>query len=250
MNRRQFNRTVLSSVASYALLESLTFGLLQGQSLPGPLTTWLQSLQTMSEDLKQGGIRPEQWQVQVEDLFRRLSLEELIEKIDFSQVQRTLRLPDRGVSTQVVRLPTLVGLPDEWAFYSKIFGMKKDRSVIPHGHRNMASCHYVLQGEVHLRQYEKLEEDATHMLIEKTVDERGIAGSYSSISDERNNIHWLKSLTETAYTFDVIVLDIRNQAYDIDNIDPLQGSVETKGMRVPKITVAEGLNRYGYDLHH
>jgi hypothetical protein len=149
-----------------------------------------------------------------------------------------------------VEFPRLDGIPPDLVFVRKIFGMKKDRAIIPHGHKNMVSCHYVLSGELRLRHYDKVEEDETHMLIEPTVDRLVGAGTHSSISDERNNIHWLQAKTETAFTFDVIVLDLQGKPWDVENIDP-DGAERTGGrLRVRKLAVAEALEKYGHDMHH
>lgn len=250
MNRRKFSEQLLRVIASYSLLGTLSFPDLQATSVKPIMDRWQKELHEISLDLKQGGLKPAQWQSQVDQLFAQISLPDLLERIDFEGLVRQLSLPEQGVNTRPISLPQLSDLPERLAFYSKLFGMKKDRAVIPHGHQNMASIHYVLAGEVHLRQYEKLAADKSHMLIHKTVDETGEVGSYSSISDEKNNIHWLKATSPTAFTFDVMVLDIAGKPYDINNIDPHRGSVERRGMRVPKITVAEGLERYGYDPHH
>ena len=128
----------------------------------------------------------------------RIALPELLATIDFDRLSAGFQYPDLGVSTRPVELPRLDGMPRDIVFVRKIFGMKKDRAIIPHGHRNMTSCHYVLKGELELKQYDKLEEDATHMVIEPTIHEIARAGSHSSISDEKNNIHWLRATTQTA----------------------------------------------------
>jgi hypothetical protein len=155
------------------------------------------------------------------------------------------------VKTKWVTLPRLEGLPEKLAFYGKVFGMRKDRAIIPHGHRNMVSCHYVLQGEVWLRHYQKIEEDAAHMVIEPTIDQRGGVGSHSSISDERNNVHWLRATTDTAYTYDVLVVDLAGKKWEVDNIDP-DGAEKVSGnrLRVRKLGLDEALQKYGHDTHH
>src|SRR5581483_6184627 len=88
------------------------------------------------------------------------------------------------------------------------------------GLRNMVSCHYVLKGAFHLRHYDRLEDDATHMVIEPTVDQLVRAGSHSAISDEKNNVHWLIAESDEAFTYDVLIADLAGKKYEIDNIDP------------------------------
>jgi hypothetical protein len=129
--------------------------------------------------------------------------------------------------------------------------MRRDRAIIPHGHKNMVSCHYVLKGEFRLRQYDKVGETDTHMIIVPTIDEVARAGSHSSISDERNNVHWLRATTDTAFTFDVLVVDLKGKPTGINNIDP-DGAEKLSGhqLRVRKLPVGEALRKYGHDDHH
>lgn len=58
--------------------------------------------------------------------------------------------------------------------------MKQHRAIIPHGHRSMVSCHYVLEGGFRLRQYDKVAEDATHMSIQPSIDAMAGYGPESS----------------------------------------------------------------------
>ncbi|HSF38829.1 MAG TPA: hypothetical protein VLT87_03490, partial [Thermoanaerobaculia bacterium] len=112
-------------------------------------------------------------------------------------------------------------------------------------------CHYVLQGEFHLRHYEKIEETESHMVIEPTIDQIAKVGSHSSISDEKNNIHWLKANTETAFTFDVLVVDLKGAKWDVDNIDPYDAEkIGESRLRVRKLALEEALAKYGHDMHH
>lgn len=62
----------------------------------------------------------------------------------------------------------MAGLTERYSFIGRIFGMTRDR--------NMASCHRVLKGEFELRQDERVRDDPR-------------PGSYSSISEEKDNVH-------------------------------------------------------------
>ncbi|HWM90033.1 MAG TPA: hypothetical protein VN493_04645 [Thermoanaerobaculia bacterium] len=251
MNRREFSKSLIGSIASYALFRTLFLKDALAGSVKPVTDHWLRGLHEMSLDLKTGKITPGQWQTKIDELFDRVGFEELLTRIDFDKLVQGFEYPDLGVNTKWVRFPQLEGLPEDLAFYSKIFGMKKDRAIIPHGHRNMVSCHYVLKGELWLRHYDKVEEDGTHMIIEPTVDQLARVGSHSSISDERNNIHWLKATTDTAFTYDVLIVDVNGKKYEVDNIDPY-GAEKIAGnqLRVRKLPLEEALNKYGHDSHH
>jgi len=248
MTRREL---LIASIASYSLLRTLFTRDAFAASVKPVTDSWLEDLNEMSLDLQAGRITPLQWQGRIEALYDRVSLEDLLARIDFEKLTRGFEYPDLGVSTKWVSFPRLDGVPETLAFHSKIFGMKKDRAIIPHGHRNMVSCHYVIQGEFRVRHYDKIEEDGTHMIIEPTIDQLGRVGSHSSISEERNNIHWLRATTDTAFTYDVLIVDLKGNKWEVDNIDPY-GAEKIAGsrLRVRKLPVAEALAKYGHESHH
>jgi hypothetical protein len=234
MNRRDFAQALVEAVASYALFQTLFGRDAFGRSIRPVTDAWVRTLHEQALDLQAGRITPRMWQEQIHALYAQVALEDLVRLIDFARLTQDFPYPDAGVHTRRVTLPPLTGLPDRLAFHSKIFGMRRDRAIIPHGHRNMVSCHYVLQGELHLRHYDKVEEDATHMVIAPTVDAAARPGSYSSISDAHHNVHWLHALTETAFTFDVLVLDLGGARWEVDNIDPWDA--EPIGGGLPRTT--------------
>lgn len=251
MNRRTFSKTLLEAVSSYALLRTVAGREAFGAAVRPITDGWLRRLDALSRDLKTGAVTPRQWQDQLAGLFDRLPLGDLLGTLDFDRLAAGFTYPERGVHTRPVRFPRLEGLPETLAFHSKVFGMRQDRAIIPHGHRNMASCHYVLKGALRLRHYQKRAEDATHMVIEPTVDERALPGSHSSISDDHHNIHWLRAETRAAFTFDVIVLDLGGARWEVDNIDPYDAEPLPGGLlRARKLSVEDALRKYGHDTHH
>lgn len=251
MDRREFTKSLLLAISSYSLFRTLFTKDAFAKEIQPVTDHWIRGLHEMSRDLTGGTITPTLWQDRIKDLFDKVELEELLARIDFDRLIAGFEYPDQGVNTKWVTFPRLEGLPEKLAFYGKIFGMKKDRAIIPHGHRNMVSCHYVLQGELRLRHYDKVEEDDTYMLIEPTVDTLARVGSHSSISDERNNIHWLRATTETAFTYDVLIVDLNGKKWDVDNIDP-HGAEKVSGnlLRVRKLGLEEALAKYGHEVHH
>jgi len=110
----------------------------------------------------------------------------------------------------------------------------------------MASVHLVLSGEFGLRQFDKISESVEHMIIRQTLDETASVGSVSSISDEKDNVHWLRARSDRAYTLDLIVPNLAGRAFEIHNIDPQAGRrISATELEVPKIGVGEALQKYG-----
>jgi len=249
-SRRVFGKQVLGTALNYFLLESL----FNSRAFAKPVTPianhWAKQLTEICSDLKLQKISPVLWQQQVEKLFNHIELPELLKFIDFETLTRNFEYPDLGVNTKTIKFPQLEGLPEKTVFLKKIFGMKKGRAIIPHGHSNMSSAHLVLKGEFTLKHYDKVAEEANHLLIKPTIEKTAGVGSSSSISDEKNNIHWFIANTEAAFTFDVIMLDLGGEAYDIHNIDIAAGEKAGNGLiRAPKMDVDTALKKYGKQHH-
>lgn len=249
-NRREFGKQVLGAALNYFLLESI----FNSQAFAKPVVPianhWAKQLSEFCNDLKLDKISPVLWQSQVEKLLNHIELTELLKFIDFDNLTRNFDYPDFGVNTKMVQFPKLDGLPEKTVFVKKIFGMKKGRAIIPHGHTNMSSAHLVLKGEFTLKHYDKVAEEDKYLLIKPTIDKTAGVGSSSSISDEKNNIHWFIANTVTAFTFDVIMLDLGGKAYDIHNLDMAAGEKTGKGLiRAPKMNVETALKKYGKQHH-
>ncbi|GFZ93643.1 hypothetical protein GCM10011531_27030 [Aquaticitalea lipolytica] len=251
MNRKEFTKGLLATIISYALMDSL-FATNAFINHINPLTKhWAIKLNEYCSDLKKQTITPKEWQSLIDELYKDIELNDLIKFIDFRKLQTGFQYPDLGVNTKPVFFPKLDGLPENTVFIKKIFGMKKDRAIIPHGHSNMASAHLVLNGEMHLRHYEKIRKEGDNLIIKPTIDKLAKIGDSSSISDEKDNVHWFVANTDTAFTFDVIMLDLKGKATDIHNIDIFEKQNLSDGtMRVPILDVNTALKKYGKETHH
>ena len=96
-----------------------------------------------------------------------------------------------------------------------------------------------------------MEEEKNHLIVKPTVDRVAQVGDASSISDEKNNIHWFIADSPQAFTFDVIMLDLGGKSYDIHNIDIRDGEKIQNGLiRAQKMDVEAALKKYGKETHH
>ncbi|MCB0456415.1 MAG: hypothetical protein R2776_01680 [Flavobacteriaceae bacterium] len=250
MDRREFTKQLLTTVSSFALMDSLlAFNAIEKNIKP--ITDhWAISLQEYCSDLKINAITPIQWQQKIEELYCKVDLEELLKFINFENLVKGFEYPEYGVSTKPVKFPILQGLPENTVFVKKIFGMKKDRAIIPHGHSNMASAHLLLKGEMHLRHYEKIHQESQNLIIKPSIDTIAKVGESSSISDEKDNVHWFIAHTETAFTFDVIMLDLNQKSYDIHNLDIYKSEDLKNGtLKVPILDTQVALKKYGKHHH-
>ncbi|MGC4102058.1 hypothetical protein [Ferruginibacter sp.] len=250
MNRREFTKGTLMTLTSIAFLDLLFTNHLFAAPLKEISTQWLKELHTMCKDLKTDRITPVQWQEKITAFHNRLPLEDLVKLIDYDNAMKNFEYPDKGVNVKDPVLPKVKGISENYAFTGRIFGMKKGRAIIPHGHSNMVSCHRVLNGEVLLKQYDRIRDEGDYMFIQQTLEETGKAGSFSSISDQKGNVHWFVTNTDYAHTFDVIVGNLKQQSTEVDNIDMYEAEKAENGLlKVKKMDWKEALDKYG-DSHH
>lgn len=250
MTRRDFSKEVLVTLTGIAFLDTIFQERLFANSVRPIADHWLKELHTMCLDLKKNSISPVEWQQKIDEFHSKLPLEDLLKTIDFEKSIQKLTYPDLGVVTTDPVLPKVDNISEAYSFVGRIFGMQKDRAIIPHGHKNMTSCHRVLQGEFLLKQYDRLKDEGDFIFIKKTIEETGKTGSFSSVSDAKNNIHWLVATTNRAYTFDVIVHSLNERPTEIDNIDMYDATrMENEILKVKKMKVADALKKYG-NTHH
>lgn len=247
LNRRQFGQLSLSSLMTYSLLETLfQRDLFAGEIKPVAIK-WAARLNELSQDLKGQKLTQQQWQQQIEALYAQADLPEVLRLVDFDKVKKN-ELVDNGARSIRFELPEVEGLPKQLVFGKQIFGLKKDRSVVPHGHNNMATAFLMLQGECHGRHYDRLEDHEDHYIIKPTIDRQFKAAEYSSVSDYKDNVHWFKATSETAYIFNIHVLNVQpggtnptGRVYMDPNGEKLQGGL----IKAPKLGYKEVNELYG-----
>jgi hypothetical protein len=250
MHRREVTKGILATATSFALMDSLFAFNAIGKNIKPITDHWAIKLHEYCSDLKTASISVVQWQQKIEELYAKVELGEILNFVDFNNLIKGFEYPDLGVSTKPIKFPKLEGLPERTVFVKKLFGMKKDRAIIPHGHSNMASAHLILNGEMHLRHYEKIEQDRQNLIIKPSIDQIAKVGESSSISDEKDNVHWFIANTETAFTFDVIMLDLNDKHYDIHNLDIYESEDLKNGtLKVPILDVHTALKKYGKQHH-
>jgi hypothetical protein len=115
--------------------------------------------------------------------------------------------------------------------------------------REILSALTTLQGEMHGRHYQRLGEESGNLLVRPTIDRQFRAGDFSSISDQRDNVHWFVTTSERAYTLDAIVDNLdssRPYRFRIDFVDPEKAAPGSGGaLRLPRLELDECLQRYG-----
>lgn len=214
-SRRSFNRKLLGSLMTFGLIETLVSHDLFADSVKPVIGKWVVEMQDLARDLKDQKLKDVDFQAKLEDLYRRVDLQELIKLVDLDRVARSVKYPALGAANLGVDLSQVEGLPKKLLLGKQIFAMQKGRSVVPHGHNNMATGFIVLRGDFIGKHYERVEDLDDHYLIKPTIDRVFKPGEYSTISDHKDNVHWFKADSDTGFIFNVHVM-----GYNPDNPKP------------------------------
>lgn len=263
ISRRDFSKQFLGTAISISFLETLFTSCSSNSNLEisksnniiepkavEKLNHWAIELNEICGDLKSRKISQKVWQEQIDKLYSQIEIKEILKFIDFEKLIKNFEYPDLGVNAKQLDFPKLDGLPEKTVFTKKIFGMKKGRAIIPHGHSNMASAHIVLKGNFALKHYDKIKEEKDHLIVSPTIDKSIKTGDYSNISDEKDNVHWFIANSETAFTFDVIMTNLNDKKYYIHNIDIAEGEKISGGLiKAKKLDVQTALKKYGKNHH-
>jgi hypothetical protein len=248
LSRRTFNRNMLGSMLTFSLVKSLNEVGVLANTLRPIVRKWLVEMEHVTQELRQGNVKPIEWQQQIESLLSRVDLNDLLSAIDYDRLAKVAVFPEDHESAEDVDFSRNEGLPAELSFAPYFYAMKKGVAIVPHGHRNMASMHMMLKGQAHGWQYERVSDEAEYLMIKPTIDKVISVGAVTTISDQRDNIHWFKALSEPVFMFNIGVFGINSsEAFTgRDSIDPLGGEKLKDGLiRARRIEVKEAYKLYG-----
>jgi hypothetical protein len=232
----------------FALVRSLdSAGAVAGSVAP-VVRKWLMEMESVSKQLRSGKVEPAEWQRQIESLLSNVDFKDLLSAIDYDRLSKTAILPEDHESAEDVDFSGNRGLPSELSFAPYFYAMKKGVSIVPHGHRNMATMHMMLTGQAHGRQFERVSDEEHYLTIRPTIDKVIEPGAVTTISDQKNNIHWFRALSEPVFMFNIGVYGIHpsEKFTGRDYIDPQGGQKLSGGLiRARRIEVNEAYKLYG-----
>ncbi len=207
-SRRKFTNQGIGSLLTFSLLETLFQHDLWADEIK-PLTgRWLADVNQLGQDLKDQKIKQLVWQQKVEELFAQVDLDDLLKLIDFERLTGNLELKDRGETSLRFSFGQVEGLPQRLVFGKQIFALKQGRSVVPHGHNNMATAFLILGGQLRGRHYDRVQDEPEHLIIKPTIDRQFVVGECSTVSDFKDNVHWFQATSERAFIFNIHVLGV------------------------------------------
>lgn len=248
LSRREFQRTALGTLLTATFLETFVrHELFAAQPLSGK---WLARMNELGREVKAQKLSQTAWQKQMEELMRGIDLDEVLKLVDFDKLTTNLKMVDNGARSVRFKFGESAEGPanDQIVFGKQIFALKKDRSVVPHGHNNMTTAFLILKGQFRGRHYDRLRDEKEHYIIKPTIDRAFGPGEYSTISDEKDNVHWFKAASDTGFIFNIHVLDVRpgsqlptGRVYLDPDGERLSGGL----VRAPRMGYNEAHRKYG-----
>ena len=248
LSRRTFTHNMLRSLLTFSLVKSLDKVQVLGNSVSPMARKWLIEMENLTQQLRQGQLKNIEWQGHIESLLSRVELKDLLSSIDFDRLAKTAVFPEDHESAEDVDFSHNEGLPADLSFAPYFYAMKRGTAIVPHGHRNMASMHMMLKGQAHCWQFERVSDEVQYLTIKPDVDKVLEVGAVTTVSDQRDNIHWFKALSEPVFMFNIGVFRINpSQAFNgRDCIDPLGGEKLKDGLiRARRIELKEAYKLYG-----
>lgn len=247
-SRRSFNWKLLGSLTAYGLIETLYGRDLFSQTVRPVVQKWMADLNALSQDLKDKKLKDVEFQAKLEELYRNANLPDLLKFVDLTKLEQSVKFPASGAANLGVDLSKVEGLPARVVFGKQIFACKKDRSIVPHGHNNMCTGFIILSGTWAGKHYERIQDNPDHYLIKPTIDRTFKPGECSTVSDTKDNVHWFKAESETAFIFNIHVMGYNSANRQLPGrvyVDPM-GEKTAQGLIIAKkISSSECHKKYG-----
>jgi len=207
---------------------------------------WLQQVQALSRQLRDGAIDSAQWRRQIDALAATTPLPEFLPQLQFDRALAAARDGHDPTKT-FVTLAEADGSLHKAAFAAAYFVFAKGQVITPHAHRGMVSAHAVVSGRLQLRTYDRLGRDGDALLLKPRLDTVATPGFSAAISAVEGNVHWFVAEQDGSATLDVIVqgIEANGREFALELVDPLAAEIDAHGvLRAPLIDSEQSSRRY------
>jgi len=201
-------RRGLTSAAAFAmLLATLRWTGAWAGGPPAALDQWARSLLELNRRLAAGRVDVTGWQDEVAVLNRSVPVPEIVGYLDIDRLVDRFHYSSFLADYADPLLPSHVtGARGPW--FLRVFGMRRGGAIIPHVHNHMVSAHLVVSGSFRARTHDRVSDEAGAVLLRPSLDSSIVRGDVITMSDRRDNQHWLVALEDRSVTFDVGVVDL------------------------------------------
>ena len=248
LSRRTFSLNLLGSLLTFSLVRNLGSMDVFANPVRPVVRKWMVEMEAITQQLRQGSVQKVEWQTHIESLLSRVDLKDLMSAIDFNKLAKSAVFPKDHESAADIEFSNCDGLPDDLSFSPYFYAMKTGTAIVPHGHSNMTSMHMMIKGQAQCLQFERVSDEAQYLTIRPTSDKVLDAGDVTTMSDQKNNIHWFKALSGPVFMFNIGVfrLNPNDTLNGRDCIDPVGGEKLKDGLiRARRIEIKEAHRLYG-----
>ena len=99
LTRREFNAQLAGSVLTFGLVEMLWVRNLFADAVKPVVGEWFKDLNAAGADLHSRKLKDVEFQAKLEELFRKVDLNDLLKFVDLSSIERAVALPDNGAAS-------------------------------------------------------------------------------------------------------------------------------------------------------
>jgi hypothetical protein len=102
------------------------------------------------------------------------------------------------------------------------FAVKEHEVHPPHQHHNLISTQVVIEGKIHLREYQRVQKcgDSNQLIVQVVRDDILGPGDVFQASEWHNNVHWFCAVEGPAVLFQVNARGYENSTFDKDDDGP------------------------------
>lgn len=245
-------RDVLRAFGAFATVMLLREAAVAAPARRMAATDWIARQDEAARALAAGRLAPRAWMAEVERLAAEVDVAELLASVNRARIAAAGRGAANDPAKRHVKfLDPATGEPRKLAYGAALFDFEPRNVITPHAHRHMASAHLVVDGRVRVRNYDRVRDDGDAIVIRPTRDAVFGIGAVSTMSSERDNVHWFVPQRGRATTFDVVIsdLDAGEPSYEIRALDPLAATPLADGaLRTPVIGFADASKKYTADV--
>jgi hypothetical protein len=130
LSRRTFTHTMLGSLLTFSLVKSLDKVNALANPFKPVVRKWLIEMEHTTQELRQGKVKPTEWQQHIESLLSRVELKDLLSSIDYDRLAKTAIFPEDHESAEDVDFTQNEGLPAVLSFAPYFYAMNKGVAMV------------------------------------------------------------------------------------------------------------------------
>lgn len=222
-------RELLGTISGLLLLTSLTSKSVWAGGIPKSLDIWAKEAIGLKDELQSGKISVLEWQRRIEKLNTSVPIDGLKKYLDLDNLAKNFTYETRLADMADPILPKeLLGANGMKKWFIRVFAMRNNGAIIPHIHNNMVSSHLVISGSFKAVLHDRIEDMENAVRLKQTFDGIIKTGEIISMSDMKNNQHWLVAQENNSMTLDIGIVSLppsweyglKANKYNMIYIDP------------------------------